>query len=98
MAHSLRFYGNGFSFPLVSGQSSCSVHTWSGAGTFLVVGTYLPQPRLGPAPRILGGWLSPPSHWPLPNPLFGLQRNAAMHYNIIYVIIYYNIYYNIIII
>ena len=39
--------------------------TWSGAGSFWVA--CAPQPRWIPAPRILGGWLSPPSYRPLPN-------------------------------
>lgn len=36
VAHSLQFYGNEVNFQVGSGQSSCSTHTWSGPGSFLV--------------------------------------------------------------
>ena len=43
MEHSLRFYGNGVSFRVVSGQSSCLAHIWSDSGSFLVVRASLSQ-------------------------------------------------------
>ena len=41
MPRSLRSYGNGVSFRVVSGQSSCLAHIWSGSGSFLVAHTRL---------------------------------------------------------
>ena len=43
MAHSLRFYGNGVSFWVVSGHLSYLAHTWSGPGSFLVARVPLNQ-------------------------------------------------------
>ena len=43
VAHSLWFYGNGVSFWVVSGQSSCSALTWSDPGSFLVAHVLLGQ-------------------------------------------------------
>ena len=43
VARSLRFYGSGVSVWVVSGQSSCWVHTWSDSGSFLVVPAPLSQ-------------------------------------------------------
>ena len=37
------FYGNGVSFQVVPGQSSCLAHTWSGPGSFLVESAPLSQ-------------------------------------------------------
>ena len=39
----LKFYWNGVSNRVVSGQSSCSACTWSGSGSSLVAGTSLSQ-------------------------------------------------------
>ena len=58
---SLRFCGNGVHFWVVSAQSSCSPRV-------LLGGTGLSQSRWIPAPRILGGWSSPPFYGPLPSP------------------------------
>lgn len=43
VGHSLWFYGNGDSFQVLSGQSSCSANTWSDVGSFLVAGAPLSQ-------------------------------------------------------
>ena len=40
---SLRFCGNGVRFWIVSGPLSCSAHTWSGPGSFLVACVSLSQ-------------------------------------------------------
>ena len=64
-ARSLRFYGKGLVSEL-SLASHLARGTWSGSGSFLVVGSC--QPRWSPAPRIWGRWLSPSSHGPLPYP------------------------------
>lgn len=39
----LRFYGDGVSFQVFSGQLSCSAHIWSGPGSFLAVHAPLSQ-------------------------------------------------------
>ena len=64
VAHSLRFYGNGVSLQVVSGQLSCVAGTWSGSGSFLV--ERISQPRWIPAPRILGGRFLPSLRLALP--------------------------------
>ena len=43
MAHSLGVYGDGVSFRVVSGPSSCLAHVWSDLGSFLVVRASLSQ-------------------------------------------------------
>ena len=43
MAYSLKFYGNGASCWVFSGQSSCSTHIWSGSESFLVARITLRQ-------------------------------------------------------
>ena len=39
----LKFYGNGVTFRIISDQSSCLTHTWSGSGSFLLVWASLSQ-------------------------------------------------------
>ena len=72
MARSLRVYGGGVSFQVVSGQSSCLTRIWPDSGPFLVVCTSLSQDRF----QHEGFWqvgrtyyelASPPSFRPLPN-------------------------------
>lgn len=43
MARSLRLYGGGLSFRVVSGQSSCLAHIWSDSGSFLITCASLSQ-------------------------------------------------------
>lgn len=59
----LRFYGNEVSFWDVSTQLSYLAYIWSSSGSFLVV--YAPFSQMDSSARILGGWLSPRSYWPL---------------------------------
>ena len=68
-APSLGFYGNGVSFRVVSGQSSCLARSWSDSGSFPVARASLSQD--GSSVMVSGGWQgmlsSPSSFRPLPN-------------------------------
>ena len=57
---------NGVSFWVVSGKLSCLASIGLAQGPFWWWHTS--QSRWIPDPRLLGGWSSPPSQWPLPNP------------------------------
>ena len=61
MTGSVRVYGNGVSFQVVSGQLSSSVCTWSGAGSFLVVCASLSQGGFQRQGSWEGGHLLPPT-------------------------------------
>ena len=71
VACSLRLYGDGLSFRVVSGQSSCLAHIWSDSGSFLITCASLSQDGF----QREGFWEagrtyrleSPPSFWPCPN-------------------------------
>ena len=75
LPQSLRFYGNA----LMSGLSPSNHLAWPFLVWLRVLlgGTNTCQPRWLPAPRMLGGWWSPPSYWPLsPSILLSLQGSA----------------------
>lgn len=54
-ARSLRLYGGGLSFRVVSGQLSCLAHIWSDSGSFLITCASLSQDGFQ-REGFLGGW------------------------------------------
>lgn len=72
----LQVFGNGVSFQVVCGPSSCLAHI-SSELRVLPGDTCRSQPRWIPAPSILGAWASLPSYWPFLNSP-GLFLGAAL--------------------